>query len=151
MNPSSTTQATAQALSAVLADCFSLYLKTLNYHWNVTGHHFKSLHLLFEEQYQDMAESVDEIAERVRTLGQKVEATFSAFQALTQVQPGQAQAKADDMVKELATDQDKVVASWVKALKAAEAAQDEATIDMATRRIAVHEKNRWMLESSLEI
>ena len=144
-----TESSVSTALKAVLADSYALYLKTQNYHWNVSGPHFKSLHLLFEEQYTDLALAVDAIAERIRTLGEKAPGSFAAYNALKTIEDGDEDAKSDVMVQMLADDQQRIIASLNAARKAAHTADDEVTIGMVVDRIAVHEKNAWMLRSSL--
>ena len=137
------------ALQIVLADNYALYLKTQNDHWNVTGANFRSLHLLFEEQYTDLFTANDDIAERIRTLGSKVPATLGIFASVTNIEDGNENADAQTMVKELADDQAKILKSLTNALHAAQKAQDEATIDFIINRIGVHEKAAWILRSSL--
>lgn len=139
----------SEALKTVLADSYTLYLKTQNFHWNVTGPQFRSLHLLFEEQYTDLQTAVDEIAERIRSLGAATPGSFKTFLKLTGIKEAEDVPDADAMVRMLAKDQDVILASLQKALSAAQKAGDEATIGMVTDRITIHEKNRWMLNSSL--
>lgn len=138
-----------ESLKIVLANNYALYLKTQNYHWNVTGANFKPLHLLFEEQYNDLFVSNDTIAERIRTLGEKVPATFSVFNKNTNIKDGDENSDAESMVTELAADQEVMVASLKNALKAAQDSDDEVTIGMVVDRIGVHEKAAWMLRSSV--
>jgi starvation-inducible DNA-binding protein len=138
-----------EALKTVLADSYTLYLKTQFFHWNVTGPHFRSLHLLFEEQYTDLQTAVDDIAERIRTLGEVAPGSFKAYGKLSGITEAESVPAAADMVKALAGDQDVILASLQKALEAAQKAGDEATIGMVTDRITIHEKNRWMLKSSM--
>lgn len=138
-----------EALKTVLADSYTLYLKTQFFHWNVTGPHFRSLHLLFEEQYTDLQTAVDDIAERIRTLGEVAPGSFKAYGKLSCITEAESVPAAADMVKALAGDQDVILASLQKALEAAQKAGDEATIGMVTDRITIHEKNRWMLKSSM--
>lgn len=141
---------TIEALKEVLADSYALYLKTQNYHWNVEGPHFKTLHLLFEEQYTDLATAVDEIAELIRGLGAKSPGTFKEFEALSKIKDGNATASAEDMVKELADDQDNIaLGSIQKAFDAASEAGDEVVIGALTERMTIHRKNKWMLNSSI--
>lgn len=136
-------------LKKVLADSFALYLKTQNYHWNVQGPHFKSLHLLFEEQYTDLAAAIDEIAERIRALGEKAPGTWKAYEAVLSIKDGDENALAEDMVKELSEDQKIICKSIKKALEAAQKEDDEASIDMLSSRLHIHEKAGWMLSASL--
>jgi starvation-inducible DNA-binding protein len=141
---------TTEALSRLLADSYSLYLKTHNFHWNVTGPMFTTLHTLFEAEYTELALAVDEIAERIRALGAVAPGSYSAFSALSTVEEAEGVPKAVDMIRELVADQAHVVAAAKKVVKAAEAAGDDATADLGIRRIQVHEKNSWMLASHLE-
>lgn len=139
-----------EALSHLLADSYTLYLKTHNYHWNVTGPFFNTLHTLFQSQYEELALAVDEIAERIRALGAFSPGSYAAFSKLTKIREDETHIKSDQMIKNLAEDQDKIVAAAHAALKAAEQAGDQATVDLAVRRIQLHEKNKWMLASHLE-
>lgn len=138
-----------EALKVLLADTYALYLKTQNYHWNVTGPNFKPLHLLFEEQYSDLAVAVDDIAERIRALGEKAPGTWKAYEALTTIKDGNENADADTMVKELADDQGNIGNTLKKVLEAAQAVGDEVTIGLVADRLTVHEKAAWMLRSSI--
>jgi starvation-inducible DNA-binding protein len=138
-----------QALSVVLADSYTLYLKTQNYHWHVKGPNFKSLHILFEEQYMDLANAVDAIAERILTLGSRAPASYKEFEALKTIDEGDSSLDAQSMLKQLAADQDKMIATLNTALKAAQAIDDEGSVTLIGDRLGVHEKNRWMLKSSL--
>jgi starvation-inducible DNA-binding protein len=138
------------ALSRRLADSYTLYLKSHNYHWNVTGPMFTTLHVLFEQQYTELAMAIDEIAERIRTLGARAPASFSEFAALAHVKEDTGSPVAAVMVQNLVVDQQTVVAAARAVIKAGEAAADQATVDLATRRTEVHQKNAWMLRSHLE-
>lgn len=140
----------ADALSRVLADSYVLYLKTHNYHWNVTGEHFHSLHEQFEEQYTELAEAVDEIAERIRALGYKAPGTFEEFKKLTSIKEDPEKPEAMEMVRRLAVGNEQVLRTARQALKPANAAEDEATIDLLTERLHIHSKTAWMLRSHLE-
>lgn len=140
---------TIKSLMQLLADSYALYLKTQNYHWNVTGPNFHSLHSLFEEQYTDLAAAIDTIAERIRSLGAKTPGTLSIFAKLTSIQDGNHNANAQEMVKQLADDQALILKTLKKALEAAQADNDEATIDLIIGRIDIHDKAAWMLSSSL--
>lgn len=137
------------SLKIVLADSYILYLKTQNYHWNVTGPHFKSMHLMFEEQYNDLFTAVDLIAERIRALGSKAPGSFAAYSKITNIKEGDENLSADLMVKELASDQNIISESITKALKEAQEVGDEVTVGIVTDRLEVHQKNAWMLNSSL--
>jgi starvation-inducible DNA-binding protein len=142
-------QAVVEGLKKVLADSYALYLKTQNYHWNVEGPYFKTLHLLFEEQYQDLAAAIDEVAELIRTLGEKAPGTWRAYEAVTSIQDGDEHADASTMVKDLANDQQVMQQSLQQALEAAQAVGDEVVIGSMVERMTVHRQNKWMLTSSL--
>ncbi len=136
-------------LKKVLADSYSLYLKTQNYHWNVEGSNFPGLHALFEGQYTDLASAVDEIAELIRSLGEKAPGTFSEFSALSSIEDGNANASAEAMLKDLASDQETITNGLQAALEVAQEVGDEVVIGALVDRMTVHRKNRWMLMSSL--
>ena len=136
-------------LKVTLADSYILYLKTQNYHWNVTGPNFKSFHLMFEEQYNDLFTAVDLIAERIRALGAKAPGSFAAYSQITNIKEGDENLDADTMLQELAADQEIIVKSLTKALKAAQEVEDEVTVGIMTDRIEIHQKNAWMLRSSI--
>lgn len=140
----------ADALSKVLADSYMLYLKTHNYHWNVTGELFHSLHEQFEEQYTELADAIDEIAERIRALGYRAPGTFKEFHELTSIEEQQDEPDAMEMVRRLAVGNEQVLRTAREALEPANAAEDEATIDLLTERLHVHSKTAWMLRSHLE-
>ena len=142
--------AIAEGLSRVLADTYTLYLKTHNYHWNVTGPMFNALHLMFEEQYTEMAAAVDEIAERIRTLGVNAPGSYKAFSKLTEIEEETDVPSAEEMVRQLVIGQETVVRTARNAFSAAERASDEPTIDLLTQRMQVHEKNAWMLRSMID-
>ncbi len=139
-----------ETLSGLLADSYTLYLKTHNYHWNVTGPMFTTLHTLFETEYADLALAVDEIAERIRSLGARAPGSFSEFAKLAAVKEATGSPSATEMIEELVADQAAVVGNAKRVVEAAEAAGDQASADLGTRRIDVHEKNAWMLRSHLE-
>ena len=136
-------------LARLLADTYTLYLKTHNYHWNVTGPHFRSLHLLFEEQYTELAAAVDEIAERIRALGAYAPGSYSEFARLATVKEADGIPSAEEMVAELAADQAIVVRTARETFPHADEAEDEATADLLTQRMQVHEKTAWMLRAML--
>jgi starvation-inducible DNA-binding protein len=139
-----------EAMSHLLADSYTLYLKTHNYHWNVTGPMFTTLHTMFESQYNDLALAVDEIAERIRSLGARAPGSYTEFSRLASVKEARGEPSAKDMIEDLVGDQATVVKSSKRVVEAAEAAKDLASADLGTRRIDVHEKNAWMLRSHLE-
>ncbi|AEY02137.1 putative DNA-binding stress protein [Oceanimonas sp. GK1] len=142
-------QACANALSRVLADTYVLYLKTHNYHWNVEGPNFRQLHLLFEEQYQDMWAALDDIAERIRALGEYAPGTYAKFAELAKIKENQNIPRANDMLKELTADNEQLVATIAEATKIAQDAGDEPTAGLLTDRQTIHEKAAWMLRSML--
>lgn len=137
------------ALKHLLADSYTLYLKTQNFHWNVTGPQFQSLHALFMAQYSDLALAIDEIAERIRALGDFAPGSYSAYAQLATIKECTTRPAASEMVKELAADQTIIITTLTTLLKAAQSAGDEPSADLAIQRITLHEKNRWMLNSSL--
>jgi len=143
-------KAIAEELSKVLADSYMLYLKTHNYHWNVTGKLFHSLHEQFEEQYVELAGAIDEIAERIRSLGRRAPGTFKEYNELTSIEEDTEEPEALEMVRRLALGNEQVLRTARKALKPANEAEDEATIDLLTQRLDVHSKIAWMLRSHLE-
>jgi len=136
-------------LSELLADTYTLYLKTHNFHWNVTGPMFTTLHTLFETQYTELALAVDEIAERIRALGAVAPGSYSEFQRLAAVKEAKRVPKALEMVREIAADCDTVAKTAGALVAAAQAAGDEASADLGIRRIQVAQKNAWMLRSHL--
>ncbi|KTD74762.1 Dps family protein [Legionella waltersii] len=139
-----------KSLEVALADTYALYLKTQNYHWHVTGPQFKSLHELFEMQYTDLAEAVDQIAERLRILGHKAPATFSEFIKLTSIKEGDSSLNANSMVGELAKDNMLLIKDLSQAIKLAQDSGDEGTAAVLSERVAAHEKAHWMLAVSKE-
>ncbi len=145
----STREQIAQGLSRVLADSYTLYLKTHNFHWNVTGPMFSTLHLMFEEQYQELALAVDEIAERIRALGFPAPATYGKFSSLTSIQENEGIPEAEDMIRLLVQGQETVVRTSREMLPLLEKANDQPTLDLLTKRMQIHEKNAWMLRSML--
>lgn len=148
--PSQAKEPVVEALSELLASSYTLYLKTHNYHWNVTGPMFTTLHTLFETQYTELALAVDEIAERIRTLGAFAPASYSAFTELSTVSEETGHPTAKEMIRVLVADQKAISDSAQRVVEAAEAIQDSATADLGTRRMDIHEKNAWMLRSHLE-
>ncbi len=136
-------------LSRLLADSYTLYLKTHNFHWNVTGPMFQTLHLMFETQYTELALAVDLIAERIRSLGFPAPATYSEFSKLTSIQETTGVPAARDMIRLLTEGQEAVVRTARSIYPVVEKASDEATADLLTQRIQLHEKTAWMLRSLL--
>ncbi|MDF1778127.1 MAG: DNA starvation/stationary phase protection protein [Rhizobiaceae bacterium] len=139
----------ADALSNVLANTYVLYLKTHNYHWNVEGSNFRSLHLMFEEQYQEMWTALDEIAERIRALGEYAPGTYEKFVELATIKENQDIPVAKDMLAELLADNEKIIAIIVEAIKVAQDAGDESSADQLIGRQTAHEKAAWMMRSTL--
>ncbi|TPE59834.1 DNA starvation/stationary phase protection protein [Sandaracinobacter neustonicus] len=139
--------AITNGLSRLLADTYTLYLKTHNYHWNVTGPQFNSLHLMFEAQYTELALAVDVIAERLRALGAWAPGSYSDFARLSTVKEASGIPAAEAMVAELAADQATVVRTARALFPAVDAAGDEPTADLLTQRMQVHEKTAWMLRA----
>ncbi|HSW68711.1 MAG TPA: DNA starvation/stationary phase protection protein [Gammaproteobacteria bacterium] len=142
-----TTQMT-EGLSKLLADTYTLYLKTQNFHWNVTGPLFHSLHKMFEEEYIELAAAVDEIAERIRALGANAPASFSDFLKLTSIKEETSTPSAAEMVKKLLADHEAVVEHLHSLMPVAQELSDEATLDLLITRTEVHQKTAWMLRSS---
>lgn len=140
----------AQAGAKLLADTYALYLKTHNYHWNVTGPMFNTLHTMFETQYDELAIAVDEVAERIRTLGAYAPGSFSEFADMTDIPEAKPNTKALEMISQLADDQMTVAASAAALSKIAGEAGDDVSNDLGIRRQDVHEKNAWMLRSHLD-
>jgi starvation-inducible DNA-binding protein len=140
----------AKGLSKLLADTYTLYLKTHNFHWNVTGPMFQTLHLMFETHYNELALAVDLIAERIRSLGVYAPGTYKAFAKLSSIAEDEGVPKAQDMIRLLVEGQEAVVRTARSLYPLVEKANDEATSDLLTQRIQLHEKNAWMLRSLLE-
>ncbi len=140
----------ADGLSRLLADTYTLYLKTHNFHWNVTGPMFQTLHLLFETQYTELATAVDLIAERIRALGYPAPGTYSDFVKLSSIAETSGVPKATDMIRLLVEGQEAVVRTARSIFPVVEQVNDEPTADLLTQRMQIHEKNAWMLRSLLE-
>ena len=139
----------AKGLSRVLADTFGLYLKTHYFHWNVTGPMFQTLHILFEEQYTELWNAVDEIAERIRSLDEQAPGSYSQFSKITSVPEAHTVPSARDMIQQLLEGHEAVARTARSVFPAGEKGGDEATLDMLTSRLQVHEKTAWMLRSLL--
>lgn len=137
-------------LSVIMADTYTLYLKTQNYHWHVKGPQFKPLHDLFEMQYRELAEAVDAIAERMLMLGHKAPATFKAFEQLKTIEEGNSDLSANQMVRELSDNHVSLLKDLNQAMSLAQKNNDEGTISLLSERIAAHEKVHWMLKASCE-
>jgi starvation-inducible DNA-binding protein len=141
----------AETLARVLANTYTLYLKTHNYHWNVTGPQFASLHTLFETQYTELAGAVDTIAERIRALGHVAPGSYAAFGKLSEVKEApDSPPEAMQMIRELAADNEALIKIAEKANDVAEESNDVASGDMMIERMQVHAKAAWMLRAHLE-
>lgn len=140
----------AKGLSRLLADTYTLYLKTHNFHWNVTGPMFQTLHLMFENQYNELALAVDLIAERIRALGLPAPGTYSEFAELSSIKEDRGTPPAATMLQLLVEGQEAVVRTARSIFPAVERAKDEPTADLLTQRMQIHEKTAWMLRSLLE-
>jgi starvation-inducible DNA-binding protein len=140
-----------KGLSRVLADSYGLYLKTHNYHWNVVGPMFHSLHIMFEEEYTELALAVDEIAERIRALGERAPATYRQFSALSSVPEDEDDDVPDalEMARRLVRAHETTACTAREVLQIAEDASDQVTTDLLVRRLEVHEKTAWMLRSMI--
>jgi starvation-inducible DNA-binding protein len=143
-------KAIAEGLGRLLADSYTLYLKTHNFHWNVTGPMFNTLHLMFEQQYAELALAVDLIAERIRALGHPAPGSYVAFARLTSIEEETGVPTAEDMIRQLVAGQEAVVRTARKLFAVVDKAHDEPTADLLTQRMQVHEKNAWMLRSLLQ-
>lgn len=142
-------RAIVDGLSRLLADTYTLYLKTHNFHWNVTGPMFQTLHLMFEQQYNELALAVDLIAERIRALGFPAPATYSAFARLSSIKEDEGVPNATEMIRLLVEGQETVVRTARSIFPVVDQAHDEPTADLLTQRMQVHEKTAWMLRSLL--
>jgi starvation-inducible DNA-binding protein len=140
----------ADGLSKLLADTYTLYLKTHNFHWNVTGPMFNTLHLMFEGQYNELALAVDLVAERIRALGYPAPGTYQAFAKLSSIPEEQGVPNATEMIRQLVAGQEAVTRTARSIFPIVDAASDEPTADLLTQRMQLHEKNAWMLRSLLE-
>ena len=148
--PEKDRKAIAAGLSKLAADNFTLYLKTHNFHWNVTGPMFQTLHLMFETQYNELWLASDAIAERIRALGFPAPGSYSEFAKLTVIKDYKGVPKAVDMIKELVSGNEATVRTARALFPLVDKAGDEATADLLTQRIQIHEKTAWMLRSLLE-
>ncbi|HSK40279.1 MAG TPA: Dps family protein [Arenibaculum sp.] len=140
----------ADGLSRLLADTYTLYLKTHSFHWNVTGPMFNTLHTMFEQQYTELALAVDQIAERIRALGVAAPGSYKQYSELTSIPEETGTPKADEMIRQLVEGQEAVVRTAREVFPLAEKAADEPTADLLTQRMQIHEKTAWMLRSMLE-
>jgi starvation-inducible DNA-binding protein len=140
----------ADGLARLLADTYTLYLKTHNFHWNATGPMFNTLHLMFEQQYNELALAVDAIAERIRALGYPAPGSYKAYAKLSSIAEADGVPGAEAMIAQLVKGQEAVVRTARSIFPAVEKANDEPTADLLTQRMQVHEKTAWMLRSMLE-
>jgi starvation-inducible DNA-binding protein len=140
----------ANGLAALLADTYTLYLKTHNFHWNVTGPMFNTLHLMFEQQYTELATAVDLVAERIRSLGVRAPGSYAEFAKLASIQEAAGKPNAKQMIRQLVEGNEAVAKTARRVFPAAEKAGDEATADLLTQRLQTHEKTAWMLRSLLD-
>lgn len=143
-------KAIAGGLSKFLADTYTLYLKTHNFHWNVTGPMFQTLHLMFETHYNELWTATDLIAERIRALGIAAPGTYAEFSALSSIKEQKAPVKAEEMIRSLVEGHEAVIRTARLVFPVAEKAQDQVTLDLLTQRMQIHEKTAWMLRSLLE-
>jgi starvation-inducible DNA-binding protein len=139
----------AKGLSTLLADTYTLYLKTHNYHWNVVGPMFQTLHLMFMTQYTELSLAVDEVAERIRALGAFAPGSYAQYSKLTNIKESDGHLEDVAMIRDLVAGQETVIRTVRSIFPAAEKGSDQATIDLLTRRLQIHEKTAWMLRSLL--
>lgn len=140
-------KAVCKGLNRLLADSYLLYLKTQNYHWNVTGKMFQSLHTLFETQYQEQAVAIDVIAERIRALGEYAPGSFAAFSKVSSIKEETTIPTAEQMIHSLVQGNEAVVTTAREIVALADGCEDDVTTDLMIERMQVHEKNAWMLRS----
>jgi len=140
----------ANGVSKLMADTYTLYLQTHNFHWNVTGPMFQTLHLMFETHYNELWTAIDLIAERIRALGQLAPGTYSEFADLSSIKEKKGGIKAENMVRTLVEGHEAVIRTARKVFPVAEKAQDQVTMDLLTQRMQIHEKTAWMLRSLME-
>jgi starvation-inducible DNA-binding protein len=142
-------KAIADGLARVLADTYTLYLKTHNYHWNVTGPQFNTLHAMFMTQYTELSIAVDDVAERIRALGHPAPGSYAAFARLTSISESDGVPQAEDMLRELVRGNEIVTRTIREVFLIPEKASDQSTVDLLTQRLRTHEKTAWMLRSML--
>ncbi len=140
----------AEGLSRLLADSYTVYLKTHNFHWNVEGPMFQTLHILFMQQYTETWNAIDLIAERIRSLGHYAPGTYKQYQKLASIKETEGNPKATRMIELLIEGQEAIVRTARSVIPVADKASDEPTLDLLTQRMQVHEKNAWMLRSLLQ-
>lgn len=145
--PAKDRKAIASGLAKLLADTYTLYLKTHNFHWNVTGPMFQTLHVMFEQHYTELALAVDTIAERIRALDHYAPGSYQEYIRLTQVKEARGVPSAQDMVRQLVEAHEAVIRTAREVFPAAEKGKDQVTMDLLTQRMDIHEKTAWMLRS----
>jgi starvation-inducible DNA-binding protein len=143
-------KAVSKGLSKLLADSYLLYLKTQNYHWNVTGPMFRALHVLFEEQYQEEAIAIDDVAERIRALGEFAPGSFIEFSKVTSIKEDTSHPTAQEMILNLLHGNEAVVTTAREVISLTDECEDDVTADMLVTRMRIHEKNAWMLRSLID-
>lgn len=143
-------KAIADGLCRLLADTYTLYLKTHNFHWNVTGPMFQTLHLMFEQQYNELALAVDLVAERIRALGFPAPGSYADYARLSSIPEAAGVPKAEDMIRQLVEGQETVARTAREIFPLVDKVSDEPTADLLTQRLQIHEKTAWMLRSLLE-
>ena len=139
----------ARKLTHLMADTYTLYLKTHNYHWNITGPMFQTLHLMFEQQYIELWTAVDLIAERIRAIGEFAPGSYKAFASLTSIEEEEGVPAAEEMIRNLVAGHEAVIRTARDIYSVAGEGSDEVTLDLLTQRLEVHEKTAWMLRSLL--
>ncbi len=144
------TKDVAIGLSSILADSYTLYLMTQNFHWNVTGPRFHQLHTMFEEQYHELAEAVDDIAERIRAIGHRAPGSFKEFMEISSIDGSEKTEKTQDMLERLAESHELISSKAYEVIEMADSIKDEVTKDLLTGRMNIHEKSAWMLRSQLD-
>lgn len=150
INKTQHSQKVADELIHYLADTYALYLKTQNFHWNVTGPYFYSFHKMFEAQYEELAQAVDEIAERIRALGSFTPASFGQFAQMSSIKDEKTGISAETMVNKLMKDHETLAQQASRLIVTAQKAHDEGTADLLIQRLKAHEKTAWMLKSTLQ-
>lgn len=148
--PEASRKEIAKGVSKLLADTYTLYLKTHKFHWNVTGPMFQTLHLMFEQHYNELWTAVDLIAERIRALDEFAPGSYSEFSALSSIKEEKSNLKAEDMIRALVAGHEAVIRTARSIFLIAEKSSDQVTMDLLTQRMQIHEKTAWMLRSLLE-
>jgi starvation-inducible DNA-binding protein len=141
----------ARLLAVLLADTYLLYVKTQNFHWNVIDSRFYSLHQLFQKQYEELAEAIDEIAERIRMLGKQAPGSMQQFQELSNLQETTASHSGDEMMRKLANDHAVIIEFLNTSIATSQELGDEGSADLMIQRLRAHDKQHWMLKSHLKV